>query len=73
MDVRGATITAYGTVDSKREYRDWGIVGCSIGVRGEDSAVTTTGSAEVLLPRSGGPPVPYPLPADLSEVRTSMV
>ncbi|MQA77948.1 MAG: acyl dehydratase [Streptosporangiales bacterium] len=70
MDVRGATITAYGEVSGRRELARWGVVECTIGMRNENGDVTTTGTAHALLPRRDGPPVPYPLPPSLIEQAT---
>lgn len=61
MDVKGETITAYGRVESKREFGEWGIIECSLGMRNDSGDITTTGTAEVVLQRKCGPAVPYPL------------
>jgi hypothetical protein len=61
MDAKGATVIAFGRVEGKREFGEWGVLDCSVGMRNDSGDITTTGTAEVILPRLGGPSVPYPV------------
>ncbi len=60
MNVPGDTLTAWGRVTAKEPRADWGVVDLEIGLRDQDGKESTPGTARVVLPRRGGPPVPYP-------------
>ncbi|ORE94062.1 hypothetical protein ATO13_08311 [Stappia sp. 22II-S9-Z10] len=61
MDVPGNTLTAFGTVTETRDCGAYGLVMLEIGLKNETGQNGTPGTASVLLPKAGGPPVPYPL------------
>lgn len=66
MDVRGATVTAYGEVTATREQNGLGVVTCDVSMRNQLGEVTTTGTATALVPLRAGQPVPYPVPAGIA-------
>lgn len=59
MDVKNRRITVHGTITELEELEGYGRVGISIELRGDDD-VTTTGSADAIVPLRGGPRAPYP-------------
>jgi acyl dehydratase len=68
MDLVGSTLTATALISSLSESNGYGWVGLDIGIRNETSReVSTTGSAAVVLPLSGGAAVPYPFPQSLRQ------
>lgn len=60
MNVPGDTLTAWGRVTAKEERGGYGVVDLEIGLRSQKGEESTPGTARVVLPRRGGPPVPYP-------------
>jgi hypothetical protein len=60
MDVPGDVITAWGKVTAKHEEDGVGRVSLDVGLRNSRGVDSTRGTAVVLLPRRGGPPVTYP-------------
>jgi acyl dehydratase len=66
MDLAGSTLTAWGRVVEKRDYPEFGVVACEIGIRNSTGEQTTVGGARGALPYRGGAPVPYPFPQDLT-------
>ena len=60
MNVPGDTLTAWGRVTGKEERGRFGVVDLEIGLRNQKGEEGTPGTARVVLPRRGGPPVPYP-------------
>jgi acyl dehydratase len=60
MNVPGDTLTAWGRVTGKEVRGNWGVVDLEIGLVDQDGKESTPGTARVVLPRRGGPPVPYP-------------
>ena len=60
MNLPGDTLTAWGRVTGKEERGDFGLAMLDIGLRNQRDAEGTPGTAVVVLPRRGGPPVPYP-------------
>jgi acyl dehydratase len=62
MDIPGDLITAWGTVTKKYEEKGLGYVDLEIGIRNSRGVISTKGAATVVLPKRGGPPVPYPFP-----------
>jgi acyl dehydratase len=60
MNVPGDTLTAWGRVTAKEERGRYGVVDLEIGLRSQKGEESTPGTARVVLPRRGGPPVPYP-------------
>ena len=62
MDIPGDVITAWGNVANRYDRDGMGFVDLDIGLRNSRSVESTRGSAVVVLPRRGGPPVPYPFP-----------
>jgi acyl dehydratase len=63
MDLPGDVITAWGKVTKKYEARGLGFVELEIGLKNSREVESTRGTAVVVLPKRGGPPVPYPFPA----------
>ena len=69
MNVPGDLLTAWGRVAAVETRGDYGTVRLEIGLRNQTGAERTPGSATVVLPRRGGPAVPYPFnPACLGPV-----
>ncbi len=62
MDLPGDVITAWGKVTKKYEKGDMGVVELEIGLKNSRNVESTKGTAVVVLPKRGGPPVPYPFP-----------
>ena len=68
MTVPGDTVTAWGRVTALHPAGAYGIVDLDIGLRDHKGVDTTPGKATVVLPRRGGPAVPYPFdPACLAD------
>lgn len=66
MNVPGETLTAWGRVTGTEVRGPFGVATLEIGLKNQDGVESTPGNASVVLPLSGGPPVPYPfLPAAL--------
>ncbi len=65
LDVVGDELTAIGRVTRTFVHRGLGFAECEIGLVNQDGRSSTPGSALVVLPLHGGPPVPYPFPPDL--------
>ena len=63
MDLPGDLITVWGKVTKKYEQRGLGYVELEIGLKNSRDVESTKGTAVVVLPKRGGPPVPYPFPA----------
>jgi acyl dehydratase len=63
MDLPGDLITAWGKVTKKYEERGLGCVELEIGLKNSRDVESTRGTAVVVLPKRGAPPVPYPFPA----------
>ena len=62
MDFPGDLITAWGKVTKKYEQKGLGHVELEIGLKNSRGVESTKGTAVVVLPKRGGPPVPYPFP-----------
>ena len=60
MNVPGDLLTAWGHVATTERRGDYGVVRLDIGLRNDNGAEGTPGTATVVLPRRGGPAVPYP-------------
>jgi len=60
MNVPGDLLTAWGQVAATELRGDYGVVRLNIGLRNDKAAEGTPGTATVVLPRRGGPAVPYP-------------
>jgi len=60
MNVPGDTLTAWGRITGKEERGRYGLVHLDVGLRNQDGVESTPGRATVVLPRRGGPAVPYP-------------
>lgn len=60
MNVPGDLLTAWGRVGAVKSRGDYGVVRLDIGLRNQKGEEGTPGSATVVLPRRGGPAVPYP-------------
>jgi hydroxyacyl-ACP dehydratase HTD2-like protein with hotdog domain len=65
MDVVRDTLTFTGTVVERREFDDFGVAAADVKISNQRGDVTTTGTARVALPYTGGPAVPYPFPRGL--------
>jgi acyl dehydratase len=68
MDVRGETVTCGGEVVGKDESGGIGVVSCTISMTNTSGAMTTEGTATVLLPLSAPERLPYP-PPTLAELQ----
>jgi acyl dehydratase len=69
MNVSGDRLTAWGKVVGKDDAGDYGVVRLEIGLKTDAGVDGTPGTASVVLPRRGGPAVPYPFdPACLGGV-----
>ncbi len=62
MDFPGDLITAWGKVTKTYERRGLGYVELEIGLKNSRGIESTKGTAVVVLPKRGGPRVPYPFP-----------
>lgn len=60
MNLMGETLTAWGVVTGIERRAQFGLVHLDVGIRNESDLESTPGKATVVLPREGGPPVPYP-------------
>ncbi len=60
MNVPGDTLTAWGRITEVEERGRYGLVHLDVGLRNHEGVESTPGRATVVLPRRGGPPVPYP-------------
>ena len=60
MNVPGDLLTAWGRVAAVEPRGAYGVVRLDIGLRNHKGAEGTPGNATVVLPRRGGPAVPYP-------------
>jgi len=60
MNVPGETLTAWGRVTATQPRGPYGVASLEIGLKNEHGDDGTPGSATVVLPRRGGPAVPYP-------------
>ena len=60
MNVPGDTLTAWGRVTATRERGAYGVVELDIGLKDQNGKEGSPGTAAVVLPRRGGPKVPYP-------------
>jgi acyl dehydratase len=60
MNVPGDILTAWGRVTGKEQRGDYGLVHLDVGLRNQEGVESTPGKATVVLPRRGGPAVPYP-------------
>jgi acyl dehydratase len=63
MDIPGDLITAWGKVTKTYERNGLGYVELEIGLKNSRGNESTQGTAVVVLPKRGGPAVPYPFPA----------
>lgn len=73
MDVRGATVTAYGEVTGKRRLDASGVIACQVAIRNQRDEVTTSGRGLALLPLRDGPALPHPIPPELVSAAERMV
>ena len=60
MNVPGDTLTAWGRVTGKETRGDYGLVHVEIGLEDQNGKESSPGTATIVLPKRGGPPVPYP-------------
>jgi acyl dehydratase len=60
MDLPGDLIRAWGTVRETRELEGMGFVSLDVGITNSRNVESTRGEAVVVLPKRGGPPLPYP-------------
>jgi len=63
MDVAGETLHAQARVVGREERDGYGEVRLAVEMTNSSGHATTVGEAIVVLPRRGGPAVPYPAPA----------
>jgi hypothetical protein len=62
MDIPGDLLTAWGKVTRTYEKGGVGYVELDIGLTNSRGVESTKGTAVVVLPKRGAPPVPYPFP-----------
>jgi acyl dehydratase len=60
MNVPGETLSAWGQVTRAEDLGEFGLVELKIGLVNDKGEESTPGIAHVILPKRGGPPVPYP-------------
>lgn len=60
MNVVGETLRVWGRVSAKERIGSHGAVTIETGIVNEQGLESTPGTALVVLPLRGGPPVPYP-------------
>ena len=60
MNLPGDVFAAWGKVTEKRMSGQFGLVTLEVGLRNQLDQENTAGTATVVLPRRGGPSVPYP-------------
>jgi acyl dehydratase len=60
MNVPGDTLTAWGRVTDKKERGAYGLIELEIGLKDQNGKEGSPGTAIIVLPRAGGPAVPYP-------------
>lgn len=60
LDVVGSTIVAGGRVEERAELGGLGYARCSIYLTNLEDRITTRGVAIAVLPKRGGPRLPYP-------------
>lgn len=60
MNVPGDLLTAWGKIVERSERGKYGVVRLEIGLKNAKGDDGTPGGATVVLPRRGGPAVPYP-------------
>ena len=63
MDAVGSVLTAWARVTGTEVVGEHGWVHLDVGIRNQDGADTTTGTATGVVPLTGGPAVPYPFAA----------
>lgn len=69
MNVKGDTLVAWGRVERVRDVGAVGVVELTVGMRDQNGAEGTPGTATVVLPKRGGRPLPYPFDAALLDLR----
>ena len=60
MNVVGETLLIWARVTGKHALKDYGLVDVELGIVNDHAKESTPGTATVVLPYEGGPPVPYP-------------
>ena len=60
MNIPGDRLTAWGRVTGTEIRGDYGVAHLEIGLKTDAGVEGTPGTASVVLPRRGGPAVPYP-------------
>jgi acyl dehydratase len=60
MNIPGDTLVAWGRIKSKEDRGTFGLVDLDIGLKSQSGEESTPGTARVVLPKRGGPRVPYP-------------
>lgn len=66
MDIAWDTLTAFGVVTELKDFGDFGVAKCDIGIRNSRGEESTEGVAYAAIPHRGGPAVPYPFPEGLT-------
>jgi acyl dehydratase len=59
-DTAGATLIGNGKVIAKEARGEFGVVDVELALRNQHGTVGTVGTGRIVLPRAGGPAVPYP-------------
>ncbi|MEO5671396.1 MAG: acyl dehydratase [Ramlibacter sp.] len=60
MNQAGETLRIWARVKDKRRANGFGLIDLELGIVNEHGIESTPGTAVVVLPYRGGPPVPYP-------------
>jgi hydroxyacyl-ACP dehydratase HTD2-like protein with hotdog domain len=60
MNVPGDTLTAWGRVTAISDRGRFGVVDLDVGMQDQNGVEGSPGGAAVVLPKRGGPAVPYP-------------
>jgi acyl dehydratase len=68
MNVVGETLTAWGEITALTDCSDFGLVELRTGIVNADSVESTPGTAVVVVPKAGGPAVPYDRMAVLDDL-----
>lgn len=65
LDIRNDILTVGGEIAQLSTAHNFGYVQISLWIQNHRNITSTTGQATVVLPLSGGPPIPYPFPPEL--------
>ena len=72
MNVVGETLTAWAEIARLTDCGDYGLVELRTGILNEDRVESTPGTALVVVPKAGGPAVPYDRMAVLDDLAAQL-